>query len=67
MITTVPIGEAGFVEGMGIPAIYICEERVFEKNGTHFDTNHRTTVMWSFDRLEEFLIKLIETFKNTLD
>lgn len=59
--------EAGFAEGKGIPVIYICEERVFERNGTHFDTNHLTTVMWSFDRPEEFVTKLVETIKNTLE
>ena len=59
--------EAGFAEGMGIPVIYICEERVFKRNGTHFDTNHLTTVVWSFDRPDEFMAKLVETIKNTLD
>lgn len=59
--------EAGFAEGKGIPVIYICEERVFARNGTHFDTNHLTTVMWSVDRVDEFQEKLVETIKNTLE
>ena len=59
--------EAGFAEGKGIPVIYVCKESVFERNGTHFDTNHLTTVTWSFDRVNEFKERLIETIKNTLD
>lgn len=59
--------EAGFAEEMATPAIYMCEDRVFERNGTHFDTNHLTTVVWSYDRPDEFVAELIETIKNTSD
>lgn len=58
--------EAGFAEGCKVPVIYICEERTFALQSTHFDTNHLTTVMWSFDRLEEFETQLIAAVRNTL-
>ncbi len=58
--------EAGFAEGCNIPVIYICEERIFNSQSTHFDTNHLTTVMWSLGRLEEFETQLIAAVRNTL-
>ena len=58
--------EAGFAEGHGVPVIYICEERVFDRESTHFDTNHLTTVMWSIDQLEKFETELITAVSNTL-
>ena len=58
--------EAGFAEGCGVPVIYICEERVFDRESTHFDTNHLTTVMWSIDQLEKFEGELIAAVSNTL-
>ena len=58
--------EAGFAEGCGVPVIYICEERVFDRESTHFDTNHLTTVMWSIDQLEKFESELIAAVGNTL-
>ena len=58
--------EAGFAEGCGVPVIYICEERVFDKESTHFDTNHLTTVMWSIDQLDKFEGELIAAVSNTL-
>ncbi len=36
--------EAGYAEGLGKPVIYICEQKKFDEKGTHFDTNHCTTV-----------------------
>ena len=38
--------EAGYAEGLGKPVVYICEQAVFDAKGTHFDTNHCTTVPW---------------------
>ena len=58
--------EAGFAEGSGIPVIYVCEERVFNKESTHFDTNHLTTVMWSIDQMEKFENDLRTAVSNTL-
>ena len=58
--------EAGFAEGCGVSVIYICEERVFGRESTHFDTNHLTTVMWSINQLEQFEGELIAAVSNTL-
>ena len=62
--------EAGYAEGLGKPVIYICEKKKFEsKNGTHFDTNHCTTVVWSKsrDKDEDFRQKLTATLRHSLD
>lgn len=58
--------EAGYAEGCGVPVIYTCEERVFRKESTHFDTNHLTTVMWSIDQLEKFEDDLVAAVSTTL-
>ena len=42
--------EAGYAEGLGKPVIYTCEQSVFNKQRTHFDTNHHLTVMWTHDK-----------------
>ena len=58
--------EAGFAEGSGIPVIYVCERSVFDRESTHFDTNHLTTVMWSLDQIEKFEDELVAAVSNTL-
>ena len=59
--------EAGYAEGLGKPVIYICEKEKFEKDGTHFDTNHCTTVRWSRDNDEGFKKELIATIRRSLN
>ena len=59
--------EAGYAEGLGKPVIYICERTKFEKDGSHFDTNHCTTVPWSSDDPEGFGKELIATLRRSLD
>ena len=59
--------EAGYAEGLGKPVVYICERDVFEENGTHFDTNHCTTVVWSADDHNAFSDSLIATLRRSLD
>ena len=59
--------EAGFAEGLGKPVIYTCEERKFEQDKTHFDTNHCTTVTWSADDPEGFEKELIATIRRSLE
>jgi hypothetical protein len=39
--------EAGYAEGLGKPVIYTCEKDKFEKEKTHFDTNHHLTIIWN--------------------
>lgn len=58
--------EAGVAEGHGIPVVYICEETTFTRSGTHFDTNHFLTVLWSLEKVTEFENELIATLKRTL-
>jgi nucleoside 2-deoxyribosyltransferase len=56
--------EAGFAEGLGLPVIYICEETKFQKDKTHFDTNHNLTLKW---KNEENALKLFaEDLKATI-
>ena len=62
--------EAGYAEGLGKPVIYICEKEKFESDdGTHFDTNHCTTVIWSKskDNDEGFCQELTATLRRSLD
>ena len=59
--------EAGYAEGLGKPVIYICEKAKFDKEKTHFDTNHCTTVLWSRDNDEGFRKELIATLRRSLD
>ena len=61
--------EAGYAEGLNKPVIYICEKEKFEdKNkGTHFDTNHCTTVPWPKGVSDNFYKELIATLRRSLD
>ena len=59
--------ESGYAEGLGKPVIYICEKDKFEKMTTHFDTNHRTTIMWSKDDPDHFNKELIATLSRSLE
>jgi hypothetical protein len=55
--------EAGFAEGLGRQVIYLCEKNHWDKNKTHFDTNHLTTVPWSMDTIEADMKKLKATIR----
>ena len=59
--------EAGYAEGLGKPVIYICERAKFKKDGSHFDTNHCTTVRWSKEEPEKFRQELVATLRRSLD
>ena len=59
--------EAGYAEGAEKPVIYICEKEKFETDGTHFDTNHCTTVLWSKDDNESFCQNLTAIISRSLD
>lgn len=58
--------EAGYAEGLGKPVIYTCEKSVFEKEKSHFDTNHHLTVTWSEDDAHQASEKLKATIRATL-
>lgn len=59
--------EAGYAEGLGKPVIYICEQAKLAETGTHFDTNHSTTLPWSFEDRETFELELVATLRRSLD
>ena len=59
--------EGGYAEGLGKPVIYICEKETFEAKGTHFDTNHCTTIPWSRADDSVFRELLIATLRRSLD
>ncbi len=58
--------EAGFMEGLGKPVIYLCEEAVFGENPTHFDTNHSHHVRWNRSDLASCTEELMATIRATL-
>jgi hypothetical protein len=59
--------EAGYAEGLGKPVLYLCKQDVFQAQGTHFDTNHCTTVQWRPDKPELFADELKATLRRSLD
>jgi hypothetical protein len=58
--------EAGYAEGLGKPVLYLCNRQVFEDKGTHFDTNHCTTVLWDPATAESFTEELQATLRRSL-
>jgi hypothetical protein len=58
--------EAGFAEGLGKTVLYLCKRSLFDSKGTHFDTNHCTTVMWEPSDPEIFKSDLIATLRRSL-
>lgn len=58
--------EAGYAEGLGKPVLYLCKQSVFDALGTHFDTNHCTTVKWSSEKADEFTDELVATLRRSL-
>jgi hypothetical protein len=58
--------EAGYAEGLGKPVIYLCHRKTFEEIGTHFDTNHCTTVKWDVESPDQFTKELTATLRRSL-
>jgi hypothetical protein len=58
--------EAGYAEGLGKPVLYLCERGVFDRKGTHFDTNHCTTVTWDIAEPAAFTADLVATLRRSL-
>lgn len=58
--------EAGYAEGLGKPVIYTCEKSIFDKEKTHFDTNHHLTVPWDQTKLADAAQRLKDTIRATL-
>ena len=64
--------EAGYAEGLDKPVVYICKKEKFERSreeggGTHFDTNHCTTVLWGENGNKDFRQQLAATLRNSLE
>ena len=59
--------EAGYADGVGKPVIYICEKEKFKTYGTHFDTSHCTTILWSRDDDKGFCQKLTDVILRSLN
>lgn len=64
--------EAGYAEGLDKPVVYICEREKFKRSneeggGTHFDTNHCTTVLWGKGDNKDFRQQLAATLRNSLE
>jgi hypothetical protein len=57
--------EAGFAEGLGQPVIYTCEQFVWEREKTHFDTNHMNTLIWNLADLKTAENRLAATIRAT--
>ena len=58
--------EAGYAEGLSKPVLYLCNREVFEASGTHFDTNHCTTVLWDAAMPDPFTAELTATLRRSL-
>ena len=58
--------EAGYAEGLGKPVLYLCNREVFEEKGTHFDTNHCTTILWDVLSPDPFTEELKATLRRSL-
>jgi hypothetical protein len=58
--------EAGYAEGLGKPVLYLCNRQVFDETGTHFDTNHCTTVCWDPKAPDTFTEELTATLRRSL-
>ena len=58
--------EAGYAEGLGKPVIYTCKKEKFDKDKSHFDTNHHLTVKWDTDNIEDAVKSLKATIRATL-
>lgn len=58
--------EAGYAEGLGKPVIYTCSRTHFEKEKTHFDTNHQHTIVWDPAEPKKAAESLKATIRATL-
>ena len=57
--------EAGYAEGLGKPVIYTCMKEKFDKEKTHFDTNHHLTIIWDPENTDDAGKALKATIRAT--
>ena len=58
--------EAGYASGLGEPVIYTCEQSVWDKEKTHFDTSHHFHIPWSVAHMATVVQKLKATIRITI-
>ncbi len=58
--------EAGYAEGLGKPVIYTCNKEKFDKEKSHFDTNHHLTITWDDKEPQKAMEMLKATIRATL-
>jgi len=58
--------EAGYAEGLGKTVIYTCSKAKFDKEKSHFDTNHHLTITWDHENPQEAIETLKATIRATL-
>jgi hypothetical protein len=51
---------------LGLPVIYTCEKSAWERQHTHFDTNHLKTIIWDSLDLKQAETDLTATIRATL-
>lgn len=58
--------EGGFAEGAGKPVIYTCRKEIWEKEKSHFDTNHLATIIWDPANLGDAAKQMTAMIRATL-
>jgi nucleoside 2-deoxyribosyltransferase len=58
--------EAGYATGLGKPVIYTCEQSIWDREKTHFDTNHHLHIPWSLADMAMVVQKLKATIRITI-
>jgi hypothetical protein len=58
--------EAGYATGLGKPVIYTCEQSVWDKEKTHYDTSHHLHIPWSVAEMATVVQKLKATIRITI-
>lgn len=59
--------EAGYAEGLGKPVLYLCEQAKFDKEKTHFDTNHQTTIPWDASKPDKLVTDVVATLRRSMN
>ena len=60
--------EAGYADALDKPVIYICEKSKFDREKSHFDTNHCTTIFWEKGSdNSDFRQQLVATLRRSLE
>lgn len=58
--------EAGYAAGLGKPVIYTCEQTIWSKEKTHFDTNHHLHIPWDAADIGRAVQRLKDTIRLTI-